>query len=429
MRVAFHTFGCKVNQYDSESLAHLLRVRGHQIVSSVDEAELVIVNTCTVTKESERKARQWLRNVGTNHPDTVLAVMGCYAQTSPEELTRLPGVRFVTGVKDRESLVEWMESAVEDARPRLNVEEWSEEETLSWHEADFPFRTRAYLKIEDGCSSHCSYCKIPSARGPVRSLALERVVEAFRRLIDQGHAEVVLTGIHLGCYGQDLGIGLHDVVHRVDEVSGDYRFRLSSVEPTDLTPDLITTLVSAQHLCPHLHIPLQSGSNTVLARMNRKYTVEEYQRLIQTLRRQIPELCITTDLIVGFPGESEDEFKETYEFVESIGFGGLHVFPFSRREGTPAYDLPERVSRQVKRERVKKLIRLGDAMRNAFAQRFLGRTVSILVEEMVEPDAGEGFSEHYIRGLVHGIKEPGQLIKATVRRIEPGGTFEAFAVE
>lgn len=425
MRVAFHTFGCKVNQYDSESLAHLLRERGHQVVESVDDAEVVVINTCTVTKESERKARQWLRNTEASHPGIVLAVTGCYAQTNPRELMGLPGVRFVSGVKDRESLVEWLEESIHQKEAHFTVKDWSEQEALNWYEADFPFRTRAYLKIEDGCSSNCSYCKIPSARGPVRSLPPDQVTQAFQKLLAMGNPEVVLTGIHLGCYGMDLGTGLDEVVQSVDALPGNYRFRLGSVEPTDFTPNLILAIASAHHLCPHLHIPLQSGSDAVLARMNRKYTTHEYLRLIQVLRQQIPGLAITTDVILGFPGETEEEFWETFEFVANLSLSGLHVFPFSRREGTPAYTMPNPVSRQAKQERVRKLIRLGEDQHKAFAQQMVGQKVNILVETM-EPGIGEGFSEHYLRGRVHGVEEPGEIVEAVVRSVDNEGNLEAY---
>lgn len=420
MRVMFHTFGCKVNQYDSEAMANLFREHGHEVVQDIEAADIIVVNTCTVTKEGERKARQWLRHTAQNFADKKLIVTGCYAQTNPEELLGLPGISLITGVKDREVVVNWVDKLSETSDVAVQVAPWSKQESLHWNPADFPFRTRAFLKIEDGCSARCSYCKIPYARGPVRSLALAELQTEFQRLLDKGHLEIVLVGIHLGYYGADLGLELADAVKLADGFPGDYRFRLGSVEPTDFSPALIDVLKNAVHLCPHLHIPLQSGSKAVLQRMRRGYTPEEFTAILQTLREAIPALAVTTDVIVGFPGETEEEFVETMEFVAAQAFSGVHVFPFSRREGTDAYNLPGQVPRNIKQQRARALMGLSEELNQAFLARFLGQTVRVLVEEHPAPNVSEGFTEHYLRTRITGDYPIGVFTRGRVDRIEDG---------
>lgn len=408
-----HTFGCKVNQYDSEALAHLFREHSHQIVEDGADADIVIVNTCAVTGESERKARQYLRKIAKEYPMAGLVVTGCYGQTSPGELEELDGVKLVTGVKNRHRLVEQVEQVFEPGTPSVRVEDWSSREAMQWNAADFPSRTRAFLKIEDGCSAQCSYCKVPLARGPVRSLPVPEVVSEFKRLVELGHKEIVLTGIHLGCYGRDLGIGLDEVILRVDMLAGEYRFRLGSVEPNDFTPMLIDSMAKAGRLCPHLHIPLQSGSESVLRRMNRNYSPRDYADLIAHLRLLIPDLAVTTDVIVGFPGESDLEFRETMAFIEGLKFSDLHVFPFSRRSGTAAYAMSDQIPRSIRQERVGELIRLGDRLAANYRDGFVGQRVQVLIEEL-NAEGGEGFTEHYLRTQVNGVGEAGVLVSAVV---------------
>lgn len=413
MRIGIHTFGCKVNQYDTETLAHLLRERGHVVLEQEEDVDLFIVNTCAVTGESERKARQYLRKIAKNNPGIRLVVTGCYSQTSPEELAEIDGISLVTGVKDRNRLVDIIENLQEAQKPLIEVGGWTDKEVMEWNVAEFPSKTRAFLKIEDGCSAFCSYCKIPFARGPVRSLPPERVVEAFMRLIRMGHAEIVLTGIHLGCYGRDLDIGLEEVLRKVDGFSERYRFRLSSVEPRDFTPAVIRTIAEAKHLCPHLHIPLQSGCDSVLARMNRNYSTKDYAKLLENLRHIRPDLAVTTDIITGFPGETDEEARQTLQFVESQSFSDLHAFPFSPRVGTTAFGMPGQVSRRVKQLRVQALIELAKKMAENYQQSFIGKSIEVLIEES-NHEGGEGLSGEYIRSWVSGRVTPGSLVTATV---------------
>lgn len=413
MRIGMHTFGCKVNQYDTEALAHLLRERGHVVTDQEEDVDLFIVNTCAVTRESERKARQYLRKIAKAHPGVRLVVTGCYSQTSPTELAEIEGISLVTGVKDRSRLVDLIEELQPSQQPAIAVDKWMDEEMMDWNAADFPTKTRAFLKIEDGCSAYCSYCKIPFARGPVRSLPLRRVVEEFSRLLDLGHAEIVLTGIHLGCYGRDLGIGLDEVLRSVDEFPGKYRFRLSSVEPRDFTPAVIKAIAEARHLCPHLHIPLQSGCDAVLKRMNRNYTTEDYARLLEHLRKDCPNLAVTTDIITGFPGETDQEAVQTLDFVKEQGFSDLHVFPFSPRTGTAAFSMSGQVSRRVKQERVQELIELGRKMAWNYRKGFIGKTIEVLIEE-TDNGGGVGLSGEYVRTWVSGVMTPGALVDAIV---------------
>ncbi|HEX2952827.1 MAG TPA: tRNA (N(6)-L-threonylcarbamoyladenosine(37)-C(2))-methylthiotransferase MtaB [Bacillota bacterium] len=413
MRIGIHTFGCKVNQYDTEALAHLLRERGHEVTEQEEDVDVFIVNTCAVTGESERKARQYLRKIAKTNPGVRLVVTGCYSQTSPQELTEIEGVSLITGVKDRSRLVDLIENLRPAKAPAIQVDDWSDQERMDWNAADFPSKTRAFLKIEDGCSAYCSYCKIPYARGPVRSLTPQQAVKEFKRLLDLGHAEIVLTGIHLGCYGHDLGIGLEEILRAVDGFSGQYRFRLSSVEPSDFSPAVMEAIADAEHLCPHLHIPLQSGCNSVLKRMNRHYTTDDYARIVRDLRQVRPGLAVTTDVITGFPGETDEEARETFEFIESQRFSDLHVFPFSPRVGTAAFRMSGQISRRLKHQRVQALIGLAQKMATEFQREMIGKTVEVLIEE-ANLQGGEGLTGEYIRAWVDGEVTPGSLVAANV---------------
>ncbi|NLW10325.1 MAG: tRNA (N(6)-L-threonylcarbamoyladenosine(37)-C(2))-methylthiotransferase MtaB [Firmicutes bacterium] len=408
-----------MNQFDTAGLAEKFRERGFEVVSPGEQADIYVVNTCTVTKTAEQKARQLIRKIKREDPGAVLAVTGCYAQTNPESVKALPGVDLVTGVAGRENLPELVEEYLASGLPLAQVlpEEQAE---MGFYRPVFTDKTRAFLKIEDGCDSYCSYCKIPFARGPVRSLPPPMVLAELRRFFDLGFKEVVLVGIHLGHYGRDRGWNLAGLLRMiVQEMAeafrgGSFRLRLGSLEPVDITAEFMEVFFKAGFLCPHLHIPLQSGSRSVLARMNRPYTPEEYARLLADLRRHLPDLAVSTDLMVGFPGESEEEFQETLDFLEKQEFSRVHVFPFSPREGTRAAEMPGHLPRRVIEERKKAALAVAGRVAAGYRQGLLGKTEEVLVEEETAPGCWEGLSGRYLRVRLEGSFTGGTFVPVRI---------------
>jgi threonylcarbamoyladenosine tRNA methylthiotransferase MtaB len=423
LRVVFHTFGCKVNQFDTAGLAEIFRERGFKVVSPGEPADIYVVNTCTVTKTAEQKARQLIRKIKREHPGAVLVVTGCYAQTDPERVKALPGVDLVTGVAGRESLPGLVAEHLASGLPLAQVLP-GEQAGIGFYQPVFTGKTRAFLKIEDGCDSYCSYCKIPFARGPVRSLPPPLVLSELRRFSGLGFKEVVLVGIHLGHYGRDHGWDLAGLLRllarEMAEVfqTGGIRLRLGSLEPGDITPELMEVFIRTGFLCPHLHIPVQSGSRSVLARMNRPYTPEEYARLLEDFRRQQPDLAVSTDLMVGFPGETEEEFQETLDFLEKQQFSRVHVFPFSPREGTRAAEMPGRLPRGVIEERKRKALAAAGRVSAGYRRMLLGKTEEVLLEEETAPGCWEGLSGRYLRVKLNGSFANGMFVSARIINVE-----------
>mgnify|MGYP002408474644 CR=1 FL=1 len=400
-RVAAMTLGCKVNQYDTEALLETFAAHGFTIVEPDQEAEVYLINTCTVTNIADKKSRQLIRKVIRTHPHAVVAAFGCYAQTQAEQLIKIPGLAIVLGTQNREQLVEIVTTALQEKHiiePQNLVEPLRSPDFEELAVSNFGSKVRAVLKVQEGCQQFCSYCKVPYARGPERSRSLGSVLNIATSLVEAGYKEIVLTGIHLAAYGADLDprSSLEEIVAQVVEIPGLQRLRLSSVEPTDVTDGLLQLMATHPKVCPHLHLPLQSGSTTVLQRMRRKYTTTEYLAIVEKARDLIPDLAVTTDIIVGFPGETAAEFAETLAFVETIGFSRLHVFPYSRRAGTPAAKMSNQLAKKVKEERSQTLIRLGQHLAESFHRRYLGSRVQVLIEE-VTGGVGTGYTENYIR--------------------------------
>lgn len=406
-RVALITLGCKVNQYESAVLAGLFQERGYQVVEPGDIADVYVINTCTVTHLSDRKSRQLIRRAAGANSEALIVVTGCYAQTSPGKVLEIPGVDLVVGTRDRGKLVDLIEMAVKGRGPVNAVcnyeagEEFEEISTLP-----LQGRTRAFLKIQDGCNSFCTYCIVPFARGPLRSRQPEKVIEAAHKLVAAGFKEIVLTGIHTGSYGHELAeeVTLAGLFSRLAAIPGLLRLRLSSIEPNDITPELVDTLSSSPVFCRHLHVPLQSGDDQVLQRMGRQYTTWEYNRLVNALRESIPGLSLSTDVMVGFPGETSEHFDHTCRFINKIVFSRLHVFKYSPRQGTPAADFNDQVEPPVKEERSHKLIEIGEKLAAGFAASLIGQDLEVLVERRLEgeKDYYEGFTGNYVRSVFPG---------------------------
>ncbi|KKM09943.1 RNA modification enzyme MiaB [Clostridiales bacterium PH28_bin88] len=430
-KAAFYVLGCKVNQHEAEALRALFRRAGYEIVDFKESADVYVIHTCTVTHLGDSKSRQMIRRAVRRNPEAVVAVTGCYAQVSPDEVCAIPGVDLIIGTQDRGRIVELVDRVARERVP-LNlvrdVREAREFEELPLEEIS---RVRAFLKIQEGCRQFCSYCIVPFARGPVRSRHPDRTIEEVERLVRAGYKEFVLTGVHIGSYGVDLpgGVDLAGLVRRLVDVPGLARLRISSLDPNEFTPELVDVLAGSPVICPHFHIPLQSGEDEVLRRMRRRYTTADYTRVLQELRDRNPDLAITTDIIVGFPGETEAQFERTYRFAKEMAFAGIHVFKYSPRAGTPAAGFPDQVPHPVKETRSNRLLELARKLTVDYAAGFLGRDMEVLVEQEVEPGGGlwEGHTGNYLRVVFPGNEgKRGQLVPVRLLRVNNGyveGTF------
>ena len=420
-KAASFALGCKVNQYESEAIAELFAEKGYEIVGIDEEADVYVINTCTVTNFGDKKSRQLIRKVKRQNENAIVAVVGCYAQTAPKELMEIAGVNLVIGTKDRAQIVEMVEQYDRANGVENHVSDIMKErvfEPLSIQK--LANRTRAYLKIQDGCSQYCSYCIIPYARGPIRSREPQEVVAEVKRLAENGFKEVVLTGIHVASYGKDRrDTSLLDILKQVHEVEGIERIRFSSIEPNVVTEEFAQTMAALPKVCDHFHLSLQSGCNKTLKEMNRKYDTEKYRQAVATLRKYLPKVALTTDIIVGFPGETEEDFRESYAFAEEIGFAKIHVFPYSPKRGTPAAARKDQLLNAVKSERSHTLIQLSDRMATDFLADAVGTDAEVLYERAVGEGIYEGHTTNYMK--VHGRSETdltNRIAKTHITRAE-----------
>ena len=384
MKIAFYTLGCKVNQYETQALEQLVTQRGHSLVPFEEAADAYVINTCTVTAVSDKKSRQVIRRARKAAPDAVIAVCGCYPQTHPDDVEKL-GVDLIAGTGDRTGFVDLLEREWSDRQPITALDDAFQRRTFEPLPAGgLEGRTRAMLKMEDGCVNFCSYCIIPYARGRVRSLPLADCVRQARELEAAGYREIVLTGIEISSWGQDLE-GKPELMEAIEAIcqglSPDTRVRLGSLEPRTITPDFCRRAAALPNLCPHFHLSMQSGCDTVLARMNRKYDSNRYYESVKFLHEAYDRPAVTTDLIVGFPGETEEEFQQTLDFIQKCAFSAMHIFPYSKRPGTPAAKLPGQVLNAVKEERAHRAAQIARTMQDAYLDSWVGETVPVLFEE------------------------------------------------
>jgi threonylcarbamoyladenosine tRNA methylthiotransferase MtaB len=408
--VAFYTLGCKVNFYDTEAIWQLFKNEGYEQVDFEQTADVYVINTCTVTNTGDRKSRQIIRRAIRRNPDAIVAVTGCYAQTSPAEILAIPGVDLVIGTQSRDQIIPLVNQYRQQRQPInavRNIMKTREFEELDV--PDFADRTRAFLKIQEGCNNFCTFCIIPWSRGLMRSRKPESVIRQARMLVEAGYKEIVLTGIHTGGYGEDFqDYGLADLLRDLDKVEGLKRIRISSIEASQITDRVIDVLNESDKLCRHLHVPLQAGDDTVLARMRRKYTTAEFGRKIEQIHRALPGVAITTDVIVGFPGETDEMFRRGYAFMEQMQFAEMHVFPYSKRTGTPAARMDDQVDEEIKNERVHELIDLSERMQLDYARRFVGDTLEVIPERTYKgaPDSGlmMGYSDNYLNVVFPGTE-------------------------
>lgn len=420
MKARIITLGCKVNQYESEAMLEALLNGGFQEARPGEEADLVVVNSCTVTATSDQKVRQTLRRAKKENPRAVTVLTGCMPQAFPEEAAALLEADVVLGNARRRDLLprvlEYLSSKqrIVDIAPHETGERFEPMAVSAFHG-----RTRAFLKIEDGCDRFCSYCIIPYARGRVRSKPLEDLRSEVAALGEQGYGEVVLTGINLPAYGKELGLHLCDAVEAACQAQGIRRVRLGSLEPEQLTEDVIARMAKEEKLCPQFHLSLQSGCDETLRRMNRHYTTEEYRQIVRNLRKAFPNCAITTDIMVGFAGETEEEFEASLAFAEEIAFAKVHVFAYSRRPGTRAYDAPGQVSNKVKEERSHRMIQLTKMTQRAFLQDQVGRVEEVLFEQAKEQGVWEGYTPNYTHVLVPSGKDlGGRLLRVQLLEVQ-----------
>lgn len=399
-KVKFSTLGCKVNQYETEAMAELFVKNGYEITEDYN-CDVFVLNTCTVTNLSDRKSRQQISKIRSENSDAIIAVVGCYSQVSPDEIKNIEGVNVILGTKYRKEIVELCELAQSSNKIINKVENIGknrefEELTINTEHS----MTRAYIKIQEGCSQFCSYCIIPYARGPIRSRNIRDIVLESKRLADNGFKEIVLTGIHVASYGKDLhnnDIGLIDVIEDIGQIDKIKRIRLSSLEPRIVDKQFLDRLSKVEQFCDHFHLSLQSGSDSILQSMNRKYDTDLYEKTINLIRQYYPNAAITTDIIVGFPGETDEDFEQTLSFVDKIQFSKIHVFKYSNRKGTVASKMKNQVSGVVKKERSKILIEKSKYYTDKFLDNMLNQPIKVLFESKNDDGYIKGYTTNYIR--------------------------------
>lgn len=431
-RIAFYTLGCKVNQADTASMEAIFKSAGYKVVGFNEDADVYLVNTCVVTNTGQRKSRQIINRAVRHNPMALTVVTGCYPQTAPDEVRAIDGVDVIIGNQERARIVELVEQALTSKRDDIldNVQKMTVdtrfEELGAGTETN---KTRAFLKIQEGCNQYCTYCIIPFARGPLRSRSLESIKEEITKLVAAGYKEVVLIGIHLGCYGKELAkdgvkLSLYDAVEAALSVPGVERLRLGSLESVEVETRLMELMAKEPRLCHHLHLPLQSGCDKVLKAMHRPYDTARFAELLKEIRSYVPDVAITTDIIVGFPGETEEEFEETLAFARSCGFAKMHIFPYSKRKGTPAEKMPNQVEEQVKQERAARLSELDKEMQHEAMTYWIGKDVTVQFEQPVDDNHVEGLCGAYMRVVVEG----GQELCDQIRTVHIVGVEDDYLV-
>lgn len=415
--VAFYTLGCKVNQYETNAMEQQFIQNGYKIVENTEKADIYVINTCTVTNMADRKSRQMLRRVKEINQSAVIVVCGCYAQVAKKELEQIPEVDIILGINEKNKIVQIVEEYLANKDNIIEVADVSKQkEFLDFGDVTYTEKNRAVIKVQDGCNMFCSYCLIPYARGRIRSRKIENVVSEIEKIAKQGIKEVVITGIHVASYGKDFdneNIRLINLLEEINKIEGIERIRLSSLEPTIVDEKFAQRLAKLEKICDHFHLSLQSGCDATLKRMNRKYTTARYKEATEILRKYYPNANFTTDVIVGFPGETNEEFNQTYKFLKEIGFYKMHIFKYSPRKGTVAEKLPNQVDGNIKEERSRKLIELSNNMQNQTNNQYIGKTVKVLFEEY-ENEYYKGHTTNYMvvkvqtkeqEGFIDNIKD------------------------
>ncbi|HAR85985.1 MAG TPA: tRNA (N(6)-L-threonylcarbamoyladenosine(37)-C(2))-methylthiotransferase MtaB [Clostridium sp.] len=402
MKVALYTLGCRVNSYESEAMAEKFIKEGYEVVSFDEFSDVYVINTCTVTNMGDKKSRQMIGRARRHNPEAIIAVVGCYSQIASDEIAQIEGVDVVLGSRNKGDIVYWVNRAREESKQVVEVKDVLKNnkfEQLAINE--YQDKTRAFLKIQDGCNRFCSYCLIPFARGGVCSKEPEEILKEVKELSKNGFKEIILSGVHTASYGVDLegNWDLVKILEEINKIEGIERIRIGSIDPTFFTEGVIERICNLEKMCPHFHLSLQSGCDATIRRMNRKYTAQEYKDVVENLRKYMKDVSITTDIIVGFPGESNVEFEATYEFLKGIKLSKMHIFKYSKRTGTKAAEMPFQVDGLIKEERSKKLIELNNALEVEFMEKFIGREMRVLYEEAIsgKENTYVGYTENYIK--------------------------------
>ncbi|MEG0307449.1 MAG: tRNA (N(6)-L-threonylcarbamoyladenosine(37)-C(2))-methylthiotransferase MtaB [Clostridium sp.] len=424
MKVALYTLGCRVNSYESEAMAEKFIKDGYEVVSFDEYSDVYVINTCTVTNMGDKKSRQMIGRARRSNPEAIIAVVGCYSQIASDEIAKIEGVDVVLGSRNKGEVVYWVNRTREEKKQIIEVSDVLKNkkfEELSINE--YQDKTRAFLKIQDGCNRFCTYCLIPFARGAVCSKEPEQIIKEVKDLSQNGFKEIILSGVHTASYGVDLDgeWNLVRVLEEIDKIPGIERIRIGSIDPTFFTEGVIERICALKKLCPHFHLSLQSGSDGTLRRMNRKYTAAEYKEVVDNLRKYMKDVSITTDIIAGFPGESNVEFEETYKFLKDIKLSKMHIFKYSKREGTKAADMPFQVDGNLKDVRSKKLIDLNNELEVEFMERFMDKDLKVLYEEALKEKKNHyvGYTENYIKVITESEESlTGKIVSTKIEGIE-----------
>ena len=396
--ISFITLGCKVNQYETNAMAQKFKEKGYKVIEGEAKADIYVINTCTVTNMSDRKSRQMLRRMKDINKNAIIVACGCYVQVSKEEVEQMEEIDLVLGNNEKKNIVEYVEKYIEENKKEENMEDvMQQREFVDFGDVTYTEKTRAVIKVQDGCDRFCSYCIIPYARGRVRSRKPQSVISEIEKIAKQGIQEVVVTGIHVASYGKDFNndYKLIDLLEEINKIEGIKRIRLGSIEPLLITEEFVERLKKLEKICHHFHLSLQSGCDETLKRMNRRYTIEEFKEIVNRLRKNYEDVILTTDIIVGFPGETEEEFNKTYEFLKDIKFYKMHVFKYSPRKGTKAAKMPKQIDGKQKEMRSKKLIELSDFNERTYNESYINKEVEVLFEEEKE-GMYKGHTENYI---------------------------------
>ena len=398
-KVSFYTLGCKVNQYETNAMAQKFKEAGYEIVDVNDDiSDICVVNTCTVTNMSDRKSRQILRKVKEKNQDAIIAAVGCYAQVAKDDLQKMPEIDIVLGNEEKANIVKYVEEFISNKDNKIvEIEDIaSKKEFEDMGQITYTEKTRAVIKVQDGCNQFCSYCIIPYARGRVRSRKMDSIIQEITQIAQKGIKEVVITGIHVASYGRDFGNenGLIELLEKINEIDGIHRIRLGSLEPKIITEEFMQRLIKLEKMCHHFHLSLQSGCDETLKRMNRKYNTAEIKEIVERLRRYYDDVILTTDIIVGFPGETEEEFEKTYQFLKEIKLYKMHVFQYSPRKGTRAAVMPNQVVGNIKEERSRKLIELSNENQKRYNEMLIGKEVEVLFEDQAIEEKKKYFKGH-----------------------------------
>ncbi len=396
--ISFITLGCKVNQYETNAMAQKFKEKGYKVIEGEAKADIYVINTCTVTNMSDRKSRQMLRRMKDINKNAIIVACGCYVQVSKEEVEQMEEIDLVLGNNEKKNIVEYVEKYIEENKKEENMEDvMKQREFVDFGDVTYTEKTRAVIKVQDGCDRFCSYCIIPYARGRVRSRKPQSVISEIEKIAKQGIQEVVVTGIHVASYGKDFNndYKLIDLLEEINKIEGIKRIRLGSIEPLLITEEFVERLKKLEKICHHFHLSLQSGCDETLKRMNRRYTIEEFKEIVNRLRKNYEDVILTTDIIVGFPGETEEEFNKTYEFLKDIKFYKMHVFKYSPRKGTKAAKMPKQIDGKQKEMRSKKLIELSDFNEKTYNEAYINKEVEVLFEEEKE-GMYKGHTENYI---------------------------------